>query len=154
MSTYLDEYGAADARRERIVKILVGALLGAAVVAGLLWYFFRDYREQRLVREFLDALGEGNYQTGYQMWGCTEESPCVNYPYESFLEDWGATAIGDPELLALASKRSCSGGIIQTVHNGDEDILIWVDRQEGTLAFSPFSACHVRFAPATSTPAQ
>lgn len=149
MSTYLDEYGAADARREKVVKTLLAVLVGAAVLAGILWYFLRDYSEVRQVHAFLDTLDTGDYQAAYEMWGCTEAEPCVNYPFRSFMEDWGPAAIPNPDSLELGSKRSCNGGIIQTLRTGEQQILLWVERQDGTLSFSPFEACYVRFAPAS-----
>jgi len=152
MSTYLDEYGAADARREKVVKTLIGVIVVVAILAGILWYFLRDYSEVRQVHAFLDALDAGDYQAAYAMWGCTETEPCVNYPFESFMEDWGPAAIPDPDSLDLGSKRSCSGGIIQTLQIGEDEILLWVGRQDGMLSFSPFEACYVRFAPESPAP--
>jgi len=41
-----------------------------------------------LLNEFLDSLKTKNFRKGYAMWGCTGNTPCENYPYEKFLEDW------------------------------------------------------------------
>lgn len=150
MSTYLDEYGAADARREKILKVVVVSLVGVAVIAGLVWFFFRDYREQQRVRAFLDELREGNYPTAYAMWGCTIDDPCENYSFETFVEDWGPDAMGDGGTIQATSKHSCSTGVIQTVQVGLNQYLIWVDREDPDLAFAPWEICAPRFAPVQS----
>ncbi|MCP5112024.1 MAG: hypothetical protein GY953_14440, partial [bacterium] len=45
MSTYLDNYGTADARREHILKVAAAIGLIVLIVAGALYFLFRDYRE-------------------------------------------------------------------------------------------------------------
>jgi hypothetical protein len=141
MSTYLDEYGAADARREKIIKISVASLVLVAILAGLVWYFFRDYREQQRVKAFLNELQEGNYAAAYAMWGCSVEHPCENYSYETFMKDWGPDATGEGGTIQATSKHSCSTGVIQTVQVGMNQYLLWVDRQDPNLAFAPWEVC-------------
>jgi len=147
MSTYLDEYGAADARRERIFKRLLYVTLAVALLAGMLWYIFRDFREERRVRAFLESIEDGNYPAAYVMWGCSEEAPCPNYSFENFMGDWGPNVVGDARSLEITSKRSCSGGIIQTLQVAGQEVLLWVDRQDGELAFAPWPMCNPRLPP-------
>ena len=47
MSNYLDDYGVRDARRELILKRAILALVVLAAVGGLLYWKFKDYREER-----------------------------------------------------------------------------------------------------------
>ena len=56
----------------------------AAVIVVLLVYKFGNFREERLVRKFLEELHSGNYQQAYQTWG-----PSKNYTYQDFMVDWG-----------------------------------------------------------------
>jgi len=141
MSTYLDEYGAADARREKILKVVVSSVVVVAVLAGTIWFFFRDYREQHRVNAFLSELRQGNYPAAYAMWGCSIDDPCENYSFQEFMEDWGPNAMGEAPTIQASSKHSCSSGVIQTVRVGDEDLLIWVDRSDPDLPFAPWDVC-------------
>lgn len=89
MSEFLDNYGVKDARREKRVKQILYTVLTLAVVGGGLWFFFRNWKEESRVKEFLTLLERQDYKTAYALWGCTEATPCRDYKFERFLEDWG-----------------------------------------------------------------
>ncbi len=137
---YFDEYGQADARRERFFKILVAALL-ISVAFGFLYYvFFRNWREEWQARRFLNALQAGEYQDAYQYWGCSVEEPCRLYPYDEFLEDWGPESpLGRVEGFSLGhSYTQRSGVIIALEINGQEHPNLWVDGETKVVGFYPY----------------
>ena len=92
MSSYLEAYGESEARREqriRIVKIS-GIVLGCVLVLGFILYgIFQDYGEEQQAKTFIELLRAHDYQRAYQLWGCTDATPCPAYPFSKFLEDWG-----------------------------------------------------------------
>lgn len=149
MSTYLDEFGVADARREKLIKRMVAAALIVAVLAGVLWYVFRDYREERRVKSFLALVEQGDYASAYAMWGCTTDAPCRDYSYENFMADWGPGGYGDVSSATVTSKRSCKTGVIERLSIGDPQVILWVDRQDLRLSYAPWLSCNPRFTGAT-----
>ena len=42
MNEYLNNYGVADARREKRYKRIIWSVLTVVVLSGTLWYFFRN----------------------------------------------------------------------------------------------------------------
>ncbi|MDX2153896.1 MAG: hypothetical protein SFV54_24360 [Bryobacteraceae bacterium] len=148
MSGYLDTYGAADARRERIIKWLVISALVVAIGGGIAWYLFRDYREERQASLFLERLQAKDYPGAYQTWGCSQATPCRHYPYQSFLDDWGPQSkFANPAGLKLDKQRSCMAGIITSLNaSGGEKILLWVERKDLTIGFAPWPVCNPRMA--------
>ena len=88
MSNYLDDYGVRDARRELILKRAILALVVLAAVGGLLYWKFKDYREERQIKTFLELLQKKDYHGAYALWGCTEQKPCPQYSLQKFMEDW------------------------------------------------------------------
>ena len=92
MSIFLDNYGVVDERREKRVKRILYTVLTLAVVGGGLWFLFRNYKEESRVKEFLSLLERRDYKTAYGLWGCTDATPCRDYGYTRFVEDWGPTA--------------------------------------------------------------
>jgi len=42
MAGFLDEYGAGDERRARIIKLILVSVVVAAVLSGLLYFLFRN----------------------------------------------------------------------------------------------------------------
>jgi hypothetical protein len=162
LTDYMSEYGAEDERRsDRRRKI---ALVALAVVGSLFiwWMFFRNFREERLLNEFLDSLKTKNFRKGYAMWGCTGNTPCENYPYEKFLEDWGpegryrdagAGAIARSGHTGSAARRfllsfkppdDCDTSIIRVLRTPSIDLTLIVNRADGVISFSPWPVCDPR----------
>lgn len=143
MAGYLDSYGVTDHKRERRIKqILLGTALAAIVVfAGIV--FLRNFQEKRAVNRFFDALKAGNHQEAYRIWGCTPESPCRDYAFEKFMEDWGpGGAYGKADAARITTVDSCGAGVVMTIHYPQtEPFGIWVDRQTHTLGFAPWHRC-------------
>src|SRR5437016_2451046 len=92
MGSYLEAYGADEAqraRRARTVRISITAAVLAILAALILYMEFRNYTQVSVVRHFLELLRQRDYADAYRMFGCTEATPCPNYAYPKFLEDWG-----------------------------------------------------------------
>lgn len=147
MSGYLEGYGVSEVRRERIWHRIALVLLVIAVAGGLGYYFFRDWREQRQARQFLELLQQKNYDAAYRMWGCDPANPCRDYSMAKFMEDWGPKAEHpDPNKMKLGEKKSCKTGIIQDVnYPGAEPVQLWVERQDLRLSFAPWPVCDPRW---------
>lgn len=140
MGSYLEEFGVKDAKRERLIKRIVLTLLAMIITGGVLWFLFRNYREESRVREFVSALERKDYQAAHALWGCTEATPCRDYGMTQFLEDWGEKA--GP--VTRGSVKSCDGGIIQTVVVKGKETLLYVDRETQLIGFSPWPVCTPR----------
>ena len=146
MSAFLDQYGVADAKREKKVKAAVVSLLALLVLGVCSYFFFRNWKEERVVKQFLEALRTKDYQTAYKAWGCTPEKSCRDYRMERFLEDWGPSSPhADISALKIAKTRSCDAVLIQTWEFGKgEAVNISVDRRDLTIGFAPWPVCNPR----------
>ena len=140
MAGYLDTYGAGDERREKIIKIIVFSLIAVIVIGGPLLFIFHDYREESQVKRFFRLLEAHDYQAAYALWGCTDAKPCSGYPMSAFLEDWGPQK--DVSHARITRSRSCGSGVILTVDiDTNRQEKLWVQRNDLTIAFSPFPGC-------------
>lgn len=152
MSGYLEGYGAGEERKIRLIKQAVGGLLALIVVAGVAYYYLRNYKEERQARQFVSLLSDHQYKAAYALWGCTDEKPCRDYPYDRFMEDWGPKSPhADMTKVKVVQTKSCSGGIIRVLRweGQKEDVFLWVNRSDLVLSFSPWGApvCSPTFRP-------
>src|SRR6185369_13328426 len=92
MPGFLDNYGVADERRGRIVKRVVILGLAILVLSTAGYFYFRTWRQEKVVNQFLTALSQQDFQGAYKMWGCTQDTPCKYYPPEKFTQEWGPSA--------------------------------------------------------------
>lgn len=146
MSEFLEGYGTTDARRERKRNRIIVVLIAVAIVGAVLYFTFRDFREERQLKQFVENLRAKNYDAAYVQWGCSKEQPCRDYQFEKFMEDWGpASAAGKADAIELVSKRSCSTSVLQTLKlaNGEEVVLL-INRADLTIGFSPWPVCTPR----------
>ena len=115
--------------------VLLGLLI--VVVAGLLYYRFRNYPEERAAARFLTTLEHGNYQEAYRLW-----QPSPSYSYQDFLHDWGAQGdygkIREFEILGSKSKGPSTVVVTLKINNVDPPLDLIVDRQTKGLAYSIF----------------
>lgn len=142
MAGYLDHYGENDARREKLIKYTALTLLAALVLGGGLYFWFKNYRQERQVQQFFELLARKDYLGAYALWGCTEATPCREYPLDAFMKDW-APRQRDPSTYSVVKSRSCGSGVIITVDTGlgEGYDKLWVERKDLTLAFSPYPGC-------------
>ena len=88
MAGYLDQYGAGEERREKIIKSLVISLVALVVLGGIAFFVFHNYRQEHQVKRFFELLQAHDYQGAYALW-VHNESDRRGYPFPSFLQDWG-----------------------------------------------------------------
>jgi len=139
MPGYLDQYGVADARRIKIIKTIVISLLSIAVIGGILFYVFHNYREEQRVKQFLALLRAHDYKAAYALFGCTDAKPCSSYNFERFMQDWGpAGGHGDAANARVTGSRSCESAVVVTVTFGqNQQEPLWVDRGEMNIGYPP-----------------
>ncbi len=168
MGSYLEGYGAEQARRGRLVRRLALAGLVFVVTAGTVHLARRCRPAQRQVNLFLENLRKQDYQAAYRQWGCTEASPCRDYTFQMFLDDWGPKSVRANAAAAQIKKikaRTCRPGVVHTLaamaahglgERGcdcgsgviltvsfpkDEEVALWYERKDRTIGFSPFPVC-------------
>lgn len=117
MSGFLDStYGVADARRERRIKLIAVWSVSVLVVASVLYFTFRNWRQEQVVKQFITLINQQQYQEAYKLWGCTQDTPCKYYPPEKFNEDWGPSGeykdVGSAKIL---NEDVCGSGVIFTI---------------------------------------
>ena len=141
MSGYLDNYGAADAKREKTVHGILkwgGITLVTVLVASFVLYFVIPNGSQKSdVKRFFQLLQARDYKQAYAMWGCTEAKPCRTYSLEAFMQDWGpqATPVTSVDIL---DGETCGSGVIVDVDAGKAgDRKLWVERKTGILGSLP-----------------
>jgi len=158
----MSDYGAEDERRAEIRRKIVLAVLAVLACLFIWWMFLRNWREERKLDEFVETLRLKNYQKGYAMFGCTSRTPCAEYPYPRFLEDWGpegryksagsATILRSGHtgssarrfLLKFKPPDDCSENIIRVLRFDDIELPMLVNRADGVVGFSPWPVCNPR----------
>src|SRR5574340_904703 len=136
MAGYLDQYGAGEERRGKIIKYTVLGLVALVVVGGILTFIFYNWREERQARRFFDLLARHEFTSAYALWGCSDQNPCRDYPSSEFMKDWGKITSGK-----IVKSRSCGSGVILTVDVPGRQEKLWVERKNLTLGFSPWPGC-------------
>jgi hypothetical protein len=139
---YLDHYGEGEERREKRIKRIVISALILLIAGSVLYYVFKNYREERQVKRFYALLAAHDYTAAYRMWGCTETSPCRDYSFDRFMRDWGPESNNaNPSAVKIVKSRSCGSGVIITARIGEHEEKLWVQRGDTIVGFSPWPAC-------------
>jgi hypothetical protein len=143
MAGYLDNYGAGEEQREKLIKRVVLIGLAVVVAAGVLYFIFKNYRQERQVKNFFALLERADYKSAYAMWGCTDANPCRDYPLSEFMKDWGPQSQhANPKSFRITKSRSCGSGVIITVDSDkNQEDKLWVQRSDLTIGFSPLPGC-------------
>jgi hypothetical protein len=123
MAGYLDAYGVADERRERLIKRIVLWGLSVIVAAAILYFGFRTRGQERVMSQFLEDLGRQQYQDAYKLWGCPENSKASSFKIEHV--DY------------------CDEGVVFDLSypNSGDDIGLWVNRSTNVISFNPTPRC-------------
>jgi hypothetical protein len=144
MAGYLDQYGAGEERRNRIIIRSIIAVLVIIVVATLSWYLLLNHHEEGLVKQFVAALKRGDTQGAYKIWNCKAADTCRDYTYEKFMRDWGPGANGpDLATIGLTDSEECNNGVMLTLRvNANRVEQLWVDRGgTNSISFAPYPIC-------------
>jgi hypothetical protein len=140
MAGFLDSsYGVSDARRERRNKRIAVWLIGILVVGTILFFTFRTWRQERVVKQFFSLLKQQNYQDAYKLWGCTQETPCKYYPPDRFNEDWGpAGQYKDAPKGKIDSEDVCGSGVVFAINIPNiKPFGLWVETSTNLLSYAP-----------------
>jgi hypothetical protein len=140
MPGFLDStYGVADARRERRIKLIAVWSVSVLIVGTVLFFTFRNWRQERVVKQFISLIQQQQYQEAYKLWGCSQDAPCKYYPPEKFNEDWGPSGeYKDAGSAKIQNEDVCGSGVIFTVAiPKKEPFGLWVESSNNILGFAP-----------------
>lgn len=139
MASYLENYGAGEAKREGLVKWTVISVVSVLVLSVILFYSFRHFRERQVLDGFVESLQKKDYKGAYAAFGCTDSNPCRYFPYEKFLQDFGPEGVyKNAAAIKMTQKWSCVGGIIRVLEFGagnEADLIIDYDKH--LVAYAP-----------------
>ena len=144
MPAYLDQYGAGEEQRNRLVARLIIATVTTVIVGVLGFYHFQNHHEESMVRTFLSAIQKGDAARAYAAWGCTQQKPCTAYSQKNLMDDWGPGAKSPPDtsVLGLIDSESCNNAVLLTVAvNASRTEHLWVDKDGDNIGFAPFPNC-------------
>jgi hypothetical protein len=145
MPSYLDQYGAGEEQRNRLIIRSIIAVVTVVILSSLGWYLLKNHHQESVVKTFLAAVRSGDYQAAYRDWGCTPEKPCSGYAFDKFNGDWGRggrDAAPDPAILGITDSESCNTGVLLTVKvNATRQEKLWVDRRDDAISFAPYPIC-------------
>ncbi len=138
--SYWDQYNQGPSVFDRLVKLVAYALVAGIVGYCVYWLFFRNWREERQVRQFLEVVQDKRFEDAYEYWGCSVAAPCRHYLYEEFLDDWGVDSpLGAVQNYELGrSYTQPNGAIVEVAINGAKQPNLWVDADTRILSFFPY----------------
>jgi hypothetical protein len=148
MPTTLFEAPPYDPKREQRRNRIIGTVVVAVVVIGVLLYTFRNVPYERVVDRFFIALEEKNFEAAYGIWlhdpdWKQHEAQYKRYSFHDFYLDWGPGGewgiIRTHKIVGAAAPKNGSGVVVVvTVNDRAEQARIWVERKDKTLTFSPY----------------
>ena len=143
MAGYLFDYGVKDLKREKRNKQIVLAVVGLVILGGIFYYFARTFREERTVSHFVSLLSSQDYKGAYALWGCTGETPCRDYQFERFMEDWGPKSpYARPAEIDKVLAETCGNAVWVTIKTPKtEELGLAVDGDTRQLSFTPAARC-------------
>lgn len=140
MGTYMQGYGVEEERRNRVIKRIILGAVAAAVLAFVSYLFLHNYTEKKTINQFLAEINAHDYKAAYANW-CNSSSPCPNYDYARFLQDWGPQKkISSP--WKVASVESCKSFVTINVQaEGAELQSLGVQRGTRNVMYAPAPEC-------------
>jgi hypothetical protein len=143
MAGYLDQYGAGEDRRNRIIIRTIVITLSVLILGTLTWYIFKNHHQEGVVKTFVDAVRKGDFQSAYRDWGCTSNKPCRGYSYDQFVGDWGPKGDApDPAIFGLTDSESCNNGVLLTLAvNRSRTEKLWVQKDSDSISYAPYQIC-------------
>ncbi len=141
-------------RRLRLVAIAV--IL--AVVAFLIWWFFRFYPEKQTINHFFQAIEQKDFDNAYGLYFADPEwkqhpQKYNQYPLPQFMLDWGPSSeygvITSHKIECTVEPpskayRSPTGVIVVVrVNNRTDTVSMWVEKKSKSISLSPQEVlCH------------
>jgi len=143
MADYLADYGVKDQKREKRRKLIVLSVIGLVIAGGLIWFFGRTFTEERAAKRFFSALESKDYQSAYAMWGCTDQTPCRDYKFDKFLEDWGPKSpYANASEISTTLAEPCGNSVWITIKTPKtEELGLSVDPDTKVISFTPAARC-------------
>ena len=142
MASYLESYAAIEERkagnRKRLKRGVI-ATVCVVIVALFLYAIFKNRHQEQEVKVFLQRLENHQYQEAYRMWGCTEQTPCRDYSFSKFMEDWGPNSPhANPKNARIAVAQSCGDStFIRLEYPKADPVPVMVDKNTDTISFAP-----------------
>ncbi len=141
MGSYLQQYGAGEERRNRAIKWIVIGCIAAVIVVWAAYLFFHNYPEKTIANRFVADINKRDYKGAYRLWGCTPQTPCPNYDYNRFMQDWGPNKNVAPP-WHVQSVDGCKTFVTVNVQAaGSELESLAVARNDHALSFAPAPEC-------------
>lgn len=143
MAGYLEGYGAGEEHREKLIKRVVLWGGSALVVAIALFFSFRNWSEEQVVKHFFALLGEKDYQQAYALFGCTPDHPCKYYSPEQFSSEWGPSSpYANVAAIKIEHVDACGNGVVFDIESPKtESVGLFVDRETHTLSYAQAPRC-------------
>lgn len=143
-TTFLDDYGVSDERRNRVIRWIILSVVAVAAISLAAYIFLEDYGESQKAKRFIEKVNAHDYKAAYEEWGCTAQHPCPNYDFSRFLDTWGpqSKATG---AWKIASTDSCKSFLTVNVRaSGAEPESLAVQRNDNSLGYAPAAECQER----------
>ena len=120
------------ARRRR--RLLIGSLAFCVMLAGYIYYEFKNYTEERTAIHFFEALQKQDFQEAYRLW-----QPTSVYKFKDFSEDWGLEGLlGRVNRFHVTGSSARGSGVVVRVQVNDKmNVGIWVEKKDQSLSFPP-----------------
>src|SRR5579871_5764697 len=124
-----------DTKWERRKKQLWIALAVFVVVAPILYYEFKNWPEERVAKQFMQAVVDGQFDEAYRIW-----QPLPSYPKADFMKDWGPQSeFGKISSFRITKSHERGTGVVITVEiNGGKETRIWVEKKGKSLSYPPY----------------
>ncbi len=123
-----------DPKTEKLKRALFIAIPMVLLLSGYGYYLFRNFSEETVVRRFMTALVEEDYEKAYETW-----QPGQFYKFRDFRQDWGRDGLTGPitDFAIVRSRRRGTGVLVTVVMNNRQEFGIWVERETKRLSFPP-----------------
>ena len=120
--------------KERLkVPVTIALVL---IVIGALAYKFANFREERRVSQFMEAVESGQYAVAFQSWDADQ-----HYTMQDFLQDWGKAGYYTKDLhqVRVFDSNGKGSGVIVYVamDNFKAPVALLVNKETLKLSFSP-----------------
>jgi hypothetical protein len=117
------------------VPVSIGLVL---LFVGGLAYKFANFREERRIRQFVDSVANGQYDSAYKGWDGD-----ARYTMKDFLQDWGKEGYYTKGMHeARVTDSNGKGGsvvVYVTIDTLKYPVALLVDKETLKISFSPVS---------------
>jgi hypothetical protein len=134
-----------NARRARLIRDSVIAVLAVIVVLGIATWWFWDWPEQHRVNNFLAAVEARDFNKAYSIWNNDpdwQQHPerYKLYDFTQFQKDWGQTSdYGVIKSHEIVITKTVGNGVVMgvNINGGKTPLFLRVDHKSKQIGFSP-----------------